>query len=137
MVPLRAPWKAAVMIKAWRSPGILDVLIYRELPEGKIATLSLSKEKGSKQWQMTETLVDPMVSSADIEPTFQLSEDILRSLVAALVEHGIKPPNEYKLAGLYEAQSKHVADLQQVITHLMTSKFKAPELVKGDASESF
>lgn len=48
----------------------------------------------------------------DIKPTLLLEPDLLQALADELQALNVKPKDAPKIEGLYEAQSKHLADLR-------------------------
>ena len=51
----------------------------------------------------------------DIKPTFTLDEDDARNLIEALQREGVQPRQLTLVEGQYDAQGKHLADLQNIL----------------------
>lgn len=52
------------------------------------------------------------------EPTFEIpyyqQQELFQSLINALIEQGLRPDND-KVAGLLEAQTKHLEDMRKLV----------------------
>lgn len=61
------------------------------------------------------TAYDSMGIGAVVPPTFTIPEGDAKDLIKALTEAGVRPVEISKVEGQYEAQGKHLADLQNII----------------------
>jgi hypothetical protein len=101
-------WKVAIN-QHWNNPGAADVIIYREAGGDKIQVLYI---EDAKTWTVS---VKEFSAAAVVEPSLRLPAGVLEALMAGLQEHGIKPPGEHKIAGLYEATKYHLEDLRGLL----------------------
>lgn len=56
-----------------------------------------------------------MCQPENSKPTYHIKDLVARELVTQLTKLGVKPVEQSKVEGQYEAQSKHLADLQRLV----------------------
>lgn len=89
----------------------VKVYVFQNLDEAKFAVLSVNGDLH------TWTSYDRYVLNDAVKPTYHFEHDVARELVTALTKEGYKPADLGKVEGLYEAQSKHLTDLQRIVFH--------------------
>jgi hypothetical protein len=63
----------------------------------------------------TEILIKHSQMISGIKPTFLIDRDTAPRLVEALQKVGVQPKELTKIEGQYEAQGKHLTDLQSIL----------------------
>ena len=66
------------------------------------------------EWEDYNT-TDPTQPEATLTLNHLESTPFVQAMASALSEYGIKPDNEHKVHGLYEAQSHHLKDLRHML----------------------
>lgn len=103
-------WKCAIennYASSW-----VGILFYEE--RGDKVTIHRLKKKDDEEQGLWESTTQDTFVAID-KPSLYIPRDVLPQLLAALTEQGIKMPSEHKVAGLYEAQSKHLDDLRHLL----------------------
>lgn len=95
-------------IQILERPGALDKEVYISYREGGKIMLV-----GFDQGNMIEKIVTP--GAVKENPTMILSDHLMQELLRALLDYGIKPTDQSKTEGLYEAQSEHLKDLRTML----------------------
>jgi hypothetical protein len=90
----------------------LEVFVYRDVSDAYYEVLQIMPG-GAKTWVRQDRNV--MSSARVVNPTYLIDRNVARHLIVALAEHGVKVPDQSKVEGLYEAQTKHLVDLQKVL----------------------
>jgi hypothetical protein len=128
LIPPNGDWKVQVMQKQWHHKSMgTDILIYREIDDR--GTLRVLYIEDTNEWIFCDKEINALTTIDEVKPSLRLPANVAEALVAALVNNGVKPPDEHKLAGLYEAQSKHLRDLQEVIAKILDIR---PRLIERD-----
>lgn len=63
----------------------------------------------------TELFIPLGMYPASVKPTFILREEHAHELIEALQEKGVQPKQLTKIEGQYDAQGKHLSDLQAIL----------------------
>lgn len=109
LYPPNGNWKVEIINKDW-DRWLTNLLIYRETSGDMIRVLYI---EDPETWTMKEVEFSAM--QADIPPSLRLPSGVIKALMPALQAHGIKPPDEHKIAGLYEATKYHLEDLRKLL----------------------
>src|SRR4051812_16605192 len=89
-----------------------DVYVYREITPDTVSYLAISPE-GIQNWSVPEERW--LMHSEVVRPTYRIREDVARELVTQLTKLGVRPVDQSKIEGQYEAQSKHLADMRKLV----------------------
>lgn len=106
--------------RSFSRPGV-DVWILERDAGGRVTHCGQIHEDGEMTFHPYEQ------GTLRPKPTFNLSETHALELVAALTEINIKPPDEAKVYGLYEAQTKHLKDMRKIVEKQMDVKLEEPK----------
>ncbi len=87
-----------------------DVFVIQSVDEERFRVLHY--DNGIAVW--SEPIVSHL-SYPDLKPTYIMPRDVGRLLLEELTANGVKTPEQSKVQGLYEAQSKHLLDLQKLV----------------------
>jgi hypothetical protein len=92
------------------------VYVYQLLNENDIVVLKIG-EDGLRSWVKYSQHI------AEIPPTYEIDGRFARLIVDALIkERGVRPAEISKVEGLYEAQGKHLKDMQDIAFRLLPEK---------------
>lgn len=87
----------------------VKVYVFQDIDEDRFSVLSVNGDLH------TWTAYDRGIFHEGIKPTYHLEHKVVLELVTALTKEGYKPADLGKVEGLYEAQSKHLTDLQRIV----------------------
>lgn len=88
-----------------------NIWIYREVigdENNQNLRVAYPNENGNLEWRAIER-------NAEVAPTLRVSPEILKLLANALNKMNIKPEEESKTMGLYEASQKHLEDMRRIV----------------------
>lgn len=86
------------------------IYVYRHISDQETAVLRIHLD-GTRSWERI-----PMgISTPTLAPTYQIERNIARLMVAEMTKQGLRPPDQSKVEGQYEAQGKHLEDLRAVL----------------------
>lgn len=96
----------------------MGVAVQRQYFSGQYAVYVYREINGIRYVQQAngpEFEVQRHSPNPNLKPTFLLDEEIATDLIEALQREGVQPKQLTLIEGQYDAQGKHLADLQNIL----------------------